>query len=456
MLHATKRTLRKQIQIFKRSFLQLEELSFSRALPTERLQQIAEHGSRNRVFSPLTTLKTFLWQVLSDDGSCKEAVASVLAERLSDGMPPNSVNTGPYCKARQRLPLLPLQGAVKDTGANLHRDAQSGWTWHGYNVVMVDGTTVLMPDTSDNQLAFPQQRNQKAGLGFPIARLVALVSLSVGGIIDYALGAYQGKGSGESSLLCQLFSSLSSGDLLLGDRYYCTYAIVALLQAKGCPVVFRNHAQKKSDFRTGTRLGERDHLIVWKKPKRAPVWMSPEEYAELPASLQVREFSVDGVEYVTTLIDAKQHHKKAISALYRERWKVELDLRSIKTDMGMEMLRCQTPEMVQKEIATHLLAYNLIRISMAQAASCHRMHPRTLSVRAAIQLLGKATQLLANAAAQTLERYCSSLLKAICSTTIGKRKRRPQPRAVKRRPKPFPLLMEPREIACQRLSHSKV
>ena len=248
---------------------------------------------------------------------------------------------------------------------------------------MVDGSTVIMPDTPDNQQAFPQQSNQKPGLGFPIARMVALISLNVGTVLDYAIGPYQGKGAGETSLFSLMLGTLNQGHLLLADRYYCTYAIVACLLNAKVPVLFRNHANKKPDFRRGIKSGPKDHLIDWHKPPRKPVWMSSEDYAALPEVIRVREFATMGVVYVTTLMDHECYPKRELADLYQQRWKIELDLRSIKTHMGMEMLRCQSNEMIKKEIAVYLLAYNLIRTSLAQAACLHDKNPRELSFKAA-------------------------------------------------------------------------
>jgi hypothetical protein len=195
--------------------------------------------------------------VLGDDGSCKQAVASVLADRVSDGKSANSVNTGPYCKARQRLPLEQMKAAATNTGSRLHQRSAEKWKWFGYNVVLVDGFTVQMPDTPENQAVFPQPSNQKPGLGFLMIRLVALTSLAAGSIINYNLGPYQGKQTGESSLFSQLINCLSMGDLLMADRYYCTFAIIALSQAKKIPVLFQVHAGKKSGFSTRSKISRK-------------------------------------------------------------------------------------------------------------------------------------------------------------------------------------------------------
>jgi len=330
---------------------------------------------------------------------------------------------------------------------HLHQQTPDAWRWKGYKVVLTDGATVQMPDTPENQADFPQLDSQKPGLGFPIARLVVLISLSAGTVMDYSLGAYQGKGTGETSLLSQLFGSLSAGDLLMADRYYCTFAIIALMQVLGVPVLFPIHARKSVDFSQGIRLGARDHLIDWKKPKRKPVWMSKQDFADLPETVTVREFAVNGRVYVTTLLNAKRYHKQELAILYKQRWKVELDFRSIKTNMGMEMLRCKTPDMVKKEIAIHLLAYNIIRGNLAQASSLHEKIPRQLSFRSAVQLVIQASKQIVRLTGERLIKALQALLKAMTSTPIGKQKRKSQPRAVKRRPKPFPLLTVPRNEA---------
>lgn len=453
MSHAIRNRVSQQIDRLKKSFLQLHDLPFNDFFHTSVIADIIKRTPHQRtsVFTPLVTLKAFIFQVLSDDGSCKHAVAGVLADRLGDGKAANTVNTGPYSKARKRLPLKQLAEAATSVGSSLHLQTPGAWRFKMYNVVLTDGTTVLMPDTPDNQAAFPQQSNQKPGLGFPIARMVALISLAAGTVMAYRLGTYQGKGTGETSLLSQLLGNLSVGDLLLADRYYCTFAIVALLQQRGIPVLFQMHANKKVDFSQGVSLGAKDHLVGWKKPKRKPVWMSDQDYATLPETITVRELAVDGVAYATTLLDSKLFSKQEIAKLYKDRWKVELDFRSIKTNMGMEMLRCKSSDGVQKEIAVHILAYNIIRGNLAQAACLYQKIPRQLSFRSAVQLVTQAARQLGTLTGTQLTKTSLALLKAVASTVIGRQKRKSQPRAVKRRPKPFPLLTVPRSEACLNL-----
>jgi len=370
MAHSIKLSVRQQIQSFKLAVLQLPDLPFPTILSTGVLQQLIDCStrSRDRIFTPLVTLKAFIFQVLSADGSCRQAVAHVLAERLSQGKEANSINTSSYCKARDSLPLEPLIHAVNETGNVLHNQAHPSWRYKGHNTLIVDGTTVLMADTADNQAAFPQQSCQKQGLGFPIARIVGLVSLSTGALVSYAAGPYKGKGSGETSLFATLLGNIVSNDLLLADRYYCTWAIIARLMKQDSHLLVQNHAQRTPDFSAGKKLGEKDHLIGWKKPKKKPVWITDADYCLLPDEIMIREFAVGGMVYVTTLLDQKKYPKKELALLYKERWSIELDLRSIKTNMGMDMLRCKTVAMVKKEIAIHFLSYNLIRANIARSA----------------------------------------------------------------------------------------
>ena len=399
---------------------------------------------RDKIFTQLVTLNAFIWQTLSDNGGCKEAVAHIFADRLQQQLPLNSFNTGPYCKARQRLSLRWMTQEVCRIGSTLHEKAGNTWSWKGFNVVLVDGTTVLIPDTEANQKAYPQQSVQKEGVGLPIARIVGLISLSAGTVINYAIGPYQGKGNGETSLFSKLIDSLQPGDLLLADSYYCTYAILVMLSRKNIAFVSPNHAQKKTDFKHDINPSAKDHLIEWKKPKRKPVWMTQESYKLLPDSFTVREFSVHGTVYISTLLDAKTHPKKELIKLYKERWKIELDFRTLKTNLNMEMLRCKTPEMVEKEIAARFIAYNLIRGSIAAAAYQYGVMPRNLSFKAASQLLRVVQIQLYNSVKSFVNNTYSLLLKALASSLIGQRKRPPQPRVIKRRPKAYPMMTKPR------------
>ena len=229
MSNNRQRSLNTQLKNIKRSFLQLSSLPLSNILSTTWLKKLSESVPyrSNTIYTPLLVLRLFLLQVLSDDRSCKAAVSRFLIERAQEGEFDISHNSGPYCTARTRLPLNILEEGVRETAAQA-KEIKNSWKWHGYNVYIADGTTALLPDTEENQEEFPQQKNQKPGLGFPIVRICALVSLSTGIIANYALCPYEGKGTGETSLFSRIRCSLTEGDLLLADRYYATFAIIML------------------------------------------------------------------------------------------------------------------------------------------------------------------------------------------------------------------------------------
>jgi hypothetical protein len=324
---------------------------------------------RERLFPPTETLSMFVAQALSEDGSCQQAVNDAMVKRVLGGLKPGSTDTGGYCKARARLPQTMISTLAREAGGIITKGAASWWGWRGRQVRLVDGATVTLPDTEENQAAFPQSSSQKAGLGFPICRLVALLCLGSGALLDAAMGPCEGKGSDEQSLLREMLDTLQSEDILLGDAFYATYFLLWELIRGGVDGLFEQHGARKrsTDFSKGEKIGVRDHLIILSKPNK-PDWMSQYEYDQAPATLKVREFQAGGKIMVTTFLCPKDTPKSMLKALYRQRWNVELDLRNIKTTLGMEQLRCKSPEMARKELWVYLLAYNLIRLLMAQAA----------------------------------------------------------------------------------------
>jgi hypothetical protein len=414
---------------------------------------------RERTFTPLITLWTFLSQVLSPDHSCREAVARLIAFRVARGQKPCGPETGSYCKARQRLPLKVVTDLARGTAQHLEETTADSWTWHGRSVLMADGSTVSMPDTKANQQAFPQPASQKSGLGFPLARLVAVISLVTGAVRELALGPYQGKETGETALFRCLWEGFRAGEIVLGDRYFASFFGIAPLVARGVDGVFRMHQRRKYDFRRGCRLGVEDHGVRWTKPSR-PEWMDEVLYAQLPAELAIRElrvkvhragFRVEELVLVTTLLDSLEYTKEEVADLYLKRWNIELDLRSIKSVMQMEVLRCETPAMVEKEIWMHVLAYNLIRGLMARAAEAHEKEPRDLSFKGAMQALGTFREPLQWARGHRRQLLWETLLSVVASYEVGDRPNRVEPRALKRRPKKQKLLTEPRRQARARL-----
>lgn len=403
---------------------------------------------RERLYPPTETLSMFLSQALSADRSCQHVVNDAAVKRLIGGLAPASTHTGGYCRARVRLPTVMASGLVQRTGRMISAKAVA-WHWRGHPVRLVDGTTVAMPDTPANQSVYPQSHSQAPGLGAPLARLVGLICLGSGAVLDCALGSVRGTGSDEQALLRTRLDALKPGDVLLGDAYYATYFLLGALRERGVEAVFAQQGARKrvSDFRRGHRLGARDHLIELHKPKLKPDWMSDAQFAGAPATPVVRELRAGGRILVTTLTCPRRTPKAALTALYRQRWHIELDLRHIKTTLGMEMLSCKTPAMAQKEIWVYLLAYNLIRLMMAQAAVCADCRPRALSFKHTLQLWIVWDQ----HAPTDRDEQLHGLFVLIGEQRVGNRPGRIEPRAIKRRPKPFPLLTQPRVIAREKI-----
>lgn len=397
---------------------------------------------RERLYPPTVTLSMFMRQALDADGSCQKAVNGWAAQRQAAGLGVQSVRTGAYCKARERLPVQMVTALTHEAGRLVSARAKTGWRWRGRPVKLVDGTGISMPDTAENQACFPQPSSQAEGVGFPLARVVGVICLATGALIDAAIGPHAGKGSSELGLLRRLGTAFSVGDLMLADAFYCNYFLIATLIAAGVDVLFEQNGARITDFRRGESLGRRDHLVCWPKPKIRPHWMSVQQYQDFAAQLTVREVKVDGQILVTSLLDPRQVRKGELDRLYARRWNVELDLRNIKTTLGVEVLRCQTPRMVEKELWVHLLAYNLIRLLMAQAAFEAGVHPRELSFKHTVQLWTEWTAHKVDPSAAP-----GVLFRLIAQPTVANRPGRIEPRARKRRPKPYPWLKVPRNVA---------
>lgn len=454
MNDSKKRHLAEQVRRFRARFVQTVGAVLGDVLPKRSLMKwIAEECGhyRQRIYDPLRTLTLFIEQVLGADQSCQDAVARGVSGQVSLGHLPSSLNTAAYCKARSRLALGLIERLGREMGAMLCTQQPQAWRWRDREVKLVDGTTVSMPDTAANQADFPQSRTQKPGLGFPLARLVTIVSLSCGAVLDWAVGPCEGKQTGETALLWKLAQRLQRGDIVIADRYYAGYFLIAMLVQLGVDVVIRQHQRRHTDFRRGQRLGAKDHLVSWLRLQR-PSWMDADTYASMPEILRMREVNIGGWTLVTTLVDAKEVSKRDVFELYRARWQIELDLRSIKTSMCMDVLRCKSPQMVKKEIAVHLLAYNLVRAVMAQAAHLGRVLPRQLSFKGALQMLNAFEENLRHCPLGRLALRHAHLLAGIAQMKLPHRPGRVEPRALKRRPKPFQLLTEPRQILRARLT----
>jgi hypothetical protein len=462
-VHSKHSSVAYQIKTLRDQFAQSDELPFANVLTAARLERALGEDDvswSERVFTPVVTLWAFLSQVLTADGSCRAAAGRVAAWLVTQGRSACRVGSGAYCKARQRLPESFVRRLVRETGDELSHNAERGWLWKKRRVVLGDGSTHSMPDTSANQKAYPQSATQKPGVGFPIVRSMFLFCLSTGAALNAAFAPVKGKKTGENSLLRTILDTFRSGDIALFDRYFSGYFDAALLKARGVDVVTRGHQLRKRDFRKGTRLGERDHVVTWSKPQR-PEWMDRDTYESLPVTMPMREvfvtvaqkgFRVRHFVVQTTLLDADFASRRDLAQLYRCRWHVELDLRSLKITLGMDVLTCKTPEMVRKEIWIRLLAYNLIRGLMAQSAFDLGDHPRDLSFKAALSLLREIAASLHSATGDTSIELRAALLIAINDNRVNNRPDRIEPRKRKRRPKDYPHLNTTRQQARKHLA----
>ena len=458
MCQNTRRQIADKIDSFDKD----KSLPFTEILDARMVEDAlaAEGVKYNRsIYTPFVTLCTFLSQVLDPDHSCRAAVARVIVWLAIHDREPCSEQTGTYCDARLRLPLGVVRYLVRRTGREVEGRAAEEWLWKRRRVLLVDGTTASMPDTPRNQAVFPQPNSQAKGLGFPLVRMVAIIALATGVVLDLAMGPYGGKETGETALLRQLWERLEAGEILLGDCVFASFFGILGLTKHGVDGLFRMHQARKYDFRRGRRLGVEDHVVVWTKPAR-PEWMNKATYERAPATLEVREirfkverpgFRVDELVLVTTMVDGGQYSKEELADLFLKRWHIELDFRSIKCALKMGVLRGQSPEMVVKEIWMHLLAYNLIRGVMAEAARAHDREPRRVSFTGAWQTMKAFHESLSQAPPDRRERLVAAMLKAIAGHRVGDRPGRVEPRANKRRPKKQRYLTEPRREARKRL-----
>ena len=441
--------IRQKIAMLKQQFLQSDTGVFDQVLGDREIAAVAGElvePHRERIYPPLDTLRLFVGQVLSADRACQDVVGRCLSERVALGQSVNALNTGSYCDARQRLPTALPVTLGNMIGERLEAMAPSAWRWQGRSVKLFDGTTITMPDTPSNQQTYPQSPEQKTGLGFPIARIGALIGLTSGAILGYRVAACKGKGTGEQSLLANLLDHLDSGDVLLADALLATWWIIHGARSRGAEVVMPQHGVRITDFTQGKRLGKHDHLAHWARPPK-PKAMSAEEYASYPEFIAMREVEVDGRILVTTLLDPGYVTAQSLGALYKMRWNIEVDFRTIKATLAMDVLRCKSQPMVDKEIAVYILAYNLVRWAMAKAALLADVMPRMLSFAGAKRLLGAFSDQLRRISGDQIRTLIATVTACIATLRLPHRPDRIEPRAKKRRHKNLPLLTLPRQVA---------
>jgi len=419
-----------------------------------QLLKPAERGahSRQRLFPQGITFWAFLSQVLSPDSPCRETVRKVQAWYVARRQSRPGSGTAAYCNARSRLPDDTLLDIHRHTADESQRRVTTDQLWCGRHVKVIDGTGVSMPDTPANQKAFPQPSNQKKGCGFPVAKLVGCFCLASGALLHWAEGT---KHVHELKLFRKLFSSFQPNDIVLTDRGFCSYVDIALLLRGGVDSVMRLHQARLKDLRYGKRLGPNDRLVIWQKPLQRPPGCILADWRRAPQTLTLRQvfvtitipgFRTQSLVVVTTLTDPVRYPADEIAKLYLRRWSVELFFRDIKITLGMDVLRCQTPDMVRKEIIMHAIAYNLIRALMQQAASLYHVPIERLSFKGTVDTLRQWADPLNAASGKPCEqaRLIDQLLQILAEDIVPLRPKRTEPRVRKRRPKAYPLMTRPR------------
>jgi len=408
-------------------------------------------NSRERIFSLRLTCECFLWQLLKPHTSCREVVRQVQALFRLHGQGPVDEGDSGYVQARLRLPRARMDQALDSTAQVAEARAGSGGQLAGRPVKVVDGSSVQLADTPKNQKRYPQPSTQKRGCGFPVMKLAVLFSLTSGAILRVLTGNLRHH---DLRLLHDLWDQLKKGDILLGDRAYGEYTTLAGLPKQGVDVVARLHQGRKVDFRKARRLGKHDGLFQWTKGCQQSEILSADEWALLPGQITVRLLrftaTIRGcrarrVTLATTLLDPQLYPASAIIDLYARRWRLELCLRDLKTTMGMEELRCKTPDMAEKELLAYLVAHNLIRCVIAEAVARYAVDVERVSFKGSVDALRQYREAIGKARNRKMRRQLwEDLLLNLARDLVRLRPNRLEPRAVKRRPKPYPLLNQPR------------
>lgn len=419
-----------------------------------KLLRSLSSSKRDREYPDEVVFWGFLSQVMSQDASCSAAVARVQAWRQAQKRKPASANTSCYVRARERLPETMLQEVHSHLCEQLEQASCAHSRWRGLRVKAIDGTSAQAPDTAANRSVYPQPSGQAVGCGFPVVQLVGLIDLGHGGVSDFA---QSDTFTGELRGYDQLEGSLEQGDLLVADRLYSSYEVIARLMARGVEFIGRNHQVRKVDFRRGIKCGANQRIQQWRKPRQqSPLSrLSAEKWAALPDEISVRIIRSRGYDrtgnkitryVVTTLLDCDEYPIEEVSALYHHRWEIEVRFRDIKTTMGMELLRTKSPTMLRKEILMYLIAYNLVRLIMLKAAHRYAVSHRHISFKGVLQVILESSAAFLGTInrprkwAQAREH----LLERIAERLVPYRPGRNEPRKKKRRPKSYGWLQRPR------------
>ena len=408
--------------------------------------------SRERICSLPRTFWGWLWQMLNHNAPCREVVRQVQALHSLQGGPPVDEATGGYCQARTRLPQPLLEKALAASAATAVGRAPALSLLRGRALKVVDGSSLRLADTSANQKCFPQPSSQKRGCGFPVMKLVVLFCLASGALLARASGTLW---ESEARLLHRLLCTLQRGDIVLGDRGFGNFVILALLAGAGADLLARVPTNsRRVDFRHGRRLGRWDRVVVWRKGPHLVDWLSAAAWAALPEAMEVRivraqvrqrGFRTRELTLVTTLLDAALYPAAELLAAYARRWRLELCFDDLKTTLGLESLKCLSPALAQKELLAGLIAHNLLRSVMAAAAQEHAAPLERISFKGALDALRQFSHALCQArGARRKKELWAALLLSLARDLVPERPGRREPRAVKRRSK-YPRLTRPRQ-----------
>lgn len=448
-----------RVEILKQNFIQSTGLPFRDLLPQSTIQEIIDELQikyYRRIFDPFVTIWAFLSQVLDAEKSCHNAVSRVIAWLSTEDVELPSTDTSAYCQARLRLSSELLKRLSFLSGVNLEKECTLEQLWCGRHVKVIDTSTASMPDTPENQLCYPQPSSQKPGCGFPITKIAVIFSLTTGALISSIINVLN-IGDVKARLL---YKFLNPEDVLVGDRAFCSYADLYWIQDIGCDAVIRKNNNHRKSLETGYIVNKQDKIVTWCKPKNCPKALTKEQFASLPKTIIVREISYDvnvpgfrteHVIIVTTLLDAKQFPTHEIIELYHQRWNVEVNLKHLKTSLGMDILRSKTPEMVRKEIYAHFLAYNLLRSLMWEAGSVYGVSPFRISLQGTRNHFNNFISKLVSVSNNRVQKIYRSLLKIVVHKLVPLRPERVEPRVVKRRPKSYPSMQQPRKSIRKKL-----
>ncbi|NJL09579.1 MAG: IS4 family transposase [Calothrix sp. SM1_7_51] len=448
------------VEILKEKFTNSLGLPFSDLLPGEKIQKtIDDLGIKyyRRIFDPVVTVWAFLSQVLDIDKSCHNAVSRIIAWLSTENVELPSTDTSAYCQARLRLPEELVKKLYRDSGELLENKVTQLQLWCGRHVNIIDTSTVSMPDTKENQLCYPQSCKQKKGCGFPIAKMGVIFSLATGAVIASVIDKLN---VNDIKFARSLYEFLKPGDVLLGDRAFCSYADFYWIANRGFDAVFRKNDARKQKLETALITNQRDRIVIWHKPKSCPRGLTSSEFASLPKNLIVREisysvnvagFRTENVTIITTLLDTKAFPTDALIKLYYQRWNVELNFLHLKTSLGMDILRSKTPQMIRKEIYIYFLAYNLLRCLMWSAGSYYGVPPLRLSLQGTRHHFNNFLVHLSSVDSLVRHKIYFSLLAVIVHKTVPLRPNRVEPRVIKRRTKAYPKMQKPRDVLRKKL-----